>query len=262
MSQLATIPRTIAFAAMPLLFLLGFAQLPAFAQLKVRMPTVEYRELEFEHNGIVLFGRRGSDQDRRQGYTNEIGFGVTPWWRIELEGEMSSGAGQSLKMDAVTFENTFQLTEPGAYDFNLGFFAEYSHVTTKGAPNSFKFGPIIQKELPNFLSLDTLHTLNLFFARDVGANATRATAFELGWQSVVRLHPLFAPGFEYYGEIGDLGSSGPYNRQQHLVGPVLTGAASLAPYGSIKYEVGYLFGLTTASPYGAARWRLEYEIPF
>jgi hypothetical protein len=33
-------------------------------------------------------------------------------------------------------------------------------------------------------------------------------------------------------------------------------------YGKVKYEVGYLFGLNTATERGAVRWRLEYEKAF
>lgn len=32
--------------------------------------------------------------------------------------------------------------------------------------------------------------------------------------------------------------------------------------GKIKYEVGYLFGATTATEQGALRTRLEFEVPF
>jgi hypothetical protein len=232
------------------------------AELKVRMPTVEYQEMELEHNGLVIFGPRGASFDRGQSYTNEIAYGITPWWQIELESSLVAGAGQSLRSDALAFENTFQLTEPGKYFVNLGFFAGYEHVTARGAPNAVTLGPIIQKELPSFLGLNTLHTANLFFTREVGPNAGGATGFTYAWQSVVRLRPLLAPGIEFYGQIESLGQAGRYNQQQHLVGPVLTGEQPLGGLGELKYEVGYLFGLTANSPTGAVRWRLEYEIAF
>jgi high-affinity iron transporter len=233
----------------------------AAADLKVRVPQVDYLELELEHNGLVTFGRRGSSFDRAQSYTNEIEYGLLPWWKIGIEGELASGGGQHLTWEATTLENIFQLTEPGEYAFNLGFFAEYAQATGR-APNEITLGPIVQKELPDFLNLDTVHTLNLFFSREVGGNASRATALTTAWQSVARFKSWFAPGVEYYGLIEDLGHAGRYNQQQHLLGPVLTGSHSLAPYGRLKYEVGYLFGLTAASPTGAVRWRLEYEVVF
>ena len=147
---------------------------PAFAELQVRMPEVDYLEFEFEHNGLVTFDTKGSPLRNAQSYTNSIGYGVLPWWEIELEGEMASGGGQTLTWNAMTLENTFQLTEPGQYFFTLGFFFEYSQSTLHGEPSGVTFGPIIQKELNDVFGLDTLHTLNLFLSRDVGHDATKA----------------------------------------------------------------------------------------
>ena len=226
------------------------------------MPQVDYRELEFEHNGLVTFDAKGSPLHNAQSYTNAIGYGVLPWWEIELEGEMASGGGQHLTWNAATLENTFQLTEPGQYFFNFGFFFEYSQSTLHGEPSGVTFGPIIQKELNDVLGLDTLHTLNLFLARDIGHDATNATGFQYAWQSLIETHPLISPGIEFYGNIPDIAHAGPTTEQQHYVGPVLAGAANFAPYGKLKYEIGYLFGLTPASGRSAVRWKLEYEIAF
>jgi hypothetical protein len=235
---------------------------PAFAELQVRMPEVDYLEFEFEHNGLVTFDTKGSPLRNAQSYTNSIGYGVLPWWEIELEGEMASGGGQTLTWNATTLENTFQLTEPGQYFFTLGFFFEYSQSTLHGEPSGVTFGPIIQKELNDVFGLDTLHTLNLFLSRDVGHDATKDTGFQYAWQSLVLTHPLISPGVEFYGIIPDLAHAGPTTQQQHWVGPVLAGAANFAPYGKLQYEVGYLFGLTPASGRSAVRWKLEYEITF
>jgi hypothetical protein len=242
--------------------LAALAAPPALAELQVRMPEVDYRELEFEHNGLVTFDTKGSALNGAQSYTNAIGYGVLPWWAIELEGEMASGGGQNLTWTATTLENTFQLTEPGQYFFNLGFFFEYSQSTVHYAPSGVTFGPIIQKELNDVFGLDTVHTLNLFLSRDMGHDATKATGFSYAWQSVIRTHPLISPGIEFYGTIDDIANAGPSAQQQHYVGPVLVGAANFAPYGKLKYEVGYLFGLTPASGHSAVRWKLEYEIAF
>jgi hypothetical protein len=234
----------------------------AHADLKVRMPQVEYGELEFEHNGLVSFAGKNSPLNHAQSYTNEIGYGLLPWWQIELEGEMASGGGQHLTWNAVTLENIFQITEPGEYFFNLGFFVEYAQSTLRGQPSNFAAGPIVQKELNDVFGIDSLHTLNLVLGRDVGHDASKSTGMQIAWQSVAEITPLIAPGFEYYGIIDDIAHPGPASQQQHLIGPVLTGGYSLAPYGKLKYEVGYLFGLTPAAGRGAVRWRLEYEMSF
>ena len=112
------------------------------------------------------------------------------------------------------------------------------------------------------LGVNTLHTLNLFLTHDVGHNSSKATGFEYAWQSLVLTHPLINPGIEFYGTIDDLAQAGPTSQQQHYVGPVLVGGVSLAPYGNLKYQLGYLWGLTPASGRSAIRWKLEYEISF
>lgn len=239
----------------------------ARADLYVRWPTVDYREFEFEHNGLVAFGKPGSDFDRAQSYTNAVGMGVLPFWEVELEGEMEAGPNQNLVMNAVTLENTFQLTPPGEYEFNLGLYAEYSRSlhppsSDGGEPGSVTFGPIVQKELPDFLDTDSVHTLNLFVTHDTGPGATHATGLDYAWQSLLYVTPLLSPAVELYGTIPDMAHAGHVNQQQTLAGPVLTGVAHFGRWGAVRYQAGYLFGLTSGSPRGAVRWQVEYELAF
>ncbi|MEO8714778.1 MAG: FTR1 family protein [Acetobacteraceae bacterium] len=235
---------------------------PARADLQVQMPQVEFHELEFEHNGLIGFDRKGSPLDRAQNYTNGISYGVLPWWAIELEGGLVSGGGQHLKWEATTLQNTFELTEPGAFPVDLGFYAEYSHSHLRGEPDSVTLGPIVQKEFPDLLGTHSIHTLNLFLARGVGGGADHATGFQYAWQSALILSRYASPAVEFYGFVPDLAHTGRFNAQEHLAGPVMVGGVKLRPYGSLRYEVGYLFGISSAAPRGAVRWKLEYEFPF
>ena len=234
----------------------------AQAEFKLRYPIVDFREVEFEHNGDVTFDKANSGKSNSQSYTNEVGIGPVPNWFVELEGEWEAEPGENLRYEATTIENTFQLLPQGKYWLDLGFFAEYSHAASRADADSVTFGPLIQKELPNTLGLDTLHTFNALFTKEIGHNRTDATPLFLAWQSRWRLHPLFEPGFEFYSNINDLETSGKLADQQHRIGPVVTGLYVIQHFGTIKYEAGYLFGLTRATEKGAVRWRLEYEVPF
>jgi len=235
---------------------------PAQAEFKLRYPFVDYREIEFEHNGDTTFDRSKSGKNNNQSYTHEIEVGATPFWLFGLEAETGAASGENLRYEATTFENIFQLTPQGKYWADLGFFAEYSHAASRRDADSFTFGPLIQKELSDVMGTDTVHTLNLLFSKEVGRNRTDDTPFFYAWQSRLRLDPHFEPGIEIYGQIDDIAAPGKLADQRHRAGPVVAGLHSLAPYGKIKYEVGYLFGLTHATEDGAVRWRLEYEIPF
>ena len=50
--------------------------------------------------GLITFDNKDSSLNRAQSYTNSIGYGVLPWWKIELEGELASGGGQPLTCHA------------------------------------------------------------------------------------------------------------------------------------------------------------------
>ncbi len=234
----------------------------ARAELKLRYPIVDYREFEFEHNGITTFDKPNSGKSNNQSSTYEIEAGITPFWTFGLEAETGAAPGENLRYEATTVENIFQLTPQGKYWADLGFFAEYSHAASRAEADSFTFGPLIQKEQPELLGIGAVHTANLLFTKEVGRNSTDATPLFFAWQSRLRVHPLFEPGIEYYSEIADIEMPGKFAEQQHRVGPMFAGVYSLAPYGQIKYEAGYLFGLTRATEKGAVRWRFEYEIPF
>lgn len=235
---------------------------PALAEFKLRYPFVDYREIEFEHNGDTTFDKSKSGKNNNQSYTNEFEIGATRFWQFGLEAESSAPSGSNLRYDATTVENIFQLTPQGKYWADLGFFAEYSHAASRGAADSFTFGPLIQKELSDFMGTDTVHTLNLLFSKEVGRNRTDDTPLFFAWQSRLRLDPHFEPGIEIYSQIDDIEAPGKLAQQQHRMGPVIVGLHNFAPYGQIRYEVGYLFGLTHATENGAVRWRLEYEVPF
>lgn len=235
---------------------------PAQAEFKVRYPIVEFRELEIEHNGSITFDKNKSGKNNNQSYPTEVGFGFMPEWKVGVEGVSEANAGENLHFKASAIENYLQLTPQGKYWADVAFFTEFERPSSSKSAPSITFGPLIQKEVPDIFGLDTQHTANLLFTKEIGHLAAAATPVLIAWQSRLRLHPMFEPGFEYYGAVDDVANPGKLADQQHRVGPILAGLYAFPPYGKLKYEMGYLFGLTRAAEKGAARWRLEYEIAF
>lgn len=232
----------------------------AHAEFKVRYPNIDYREVEIENNSSVTFDKRQNGNDHDVSTPTEIGVGVLPFWFVELEAEAAKHPGQKTSLDAVTFENYFMLTEPGQYFLDFSIFAEYSHATTSSASDTAKIGALLQKEQDKFLN-----TLNLYIQNEVGAGASNANTFQYAWQTRYRLDTLFQPGLEIYGQIDDLNHPGKLSEQQLRAGPMFAGSYNLGQVGGrgkIKYEVGYLFGVTDATEDRTLRTRLEYEVPF
>jgi high-affinity iron transporter len=265
-----TKPRTAASlsrgAATPLLVILLLGGLgansAAHAQLKVRYPIVDYREVEIEPFGDITFDKPKSGLSNNQRYTIEYGFGPLPNWFVEVGHELAAPSGENITYDATEIESYLQLIPTGKYFGDLAMFAEYEHPLRAGDPKSFTFGPLAQTEFGEFAGIGALHTLNLLFKRTVGNNRTDATEFDPAWQSRLLVNPLLQPGFEYYGQINQILNPGKAADQQHRIGPAIVGVNNFAPYGKLKYEAGYLFGLTDATPRGTVRFRLEFEVPF
>ena len=247
-----------------MIFLLGAlgAGSAAQAQFKVRYPIVDYREIEIEHFGDTTFDSPNSGKTNNQRYTNEYGFGPFPNWFFELGTEFQALNGENITYDATEIESYWQLTPTGKYFGDLAWFTEYEMPVRRGDAKSFTFGPLAQTQFGEIAGFGALHTVNLLFTRTIGNNSTETTQFNPVWQSRLRIHPLIEPGFEYYGQVDEILNRDAPTGQQHRIGPVLVGQQNFAPYGKLKYEVGYLFGLNSNTERGAVRWRLEYEIPF
>ncbi len=244
------------------------APMAARADFRVVSPyEIDYGEIEIEHNGSAVFDRRPDNTGGRS-YTLEIGTGLTSWWRseVELGFERESGSGQPTLLTQIVTENMFQLTQPGQYFADFGFYVEYGQSLTRGryaTSNQVTFGPLIAKDIGR-----TTNTLNLFFTRQLGPNQTsQRLNFTYAWQTRWNIWQPLSPAIEIYGDTGALGASPQLQKQQLMIGPVGVGSIhlndlGLGKGGKLKYELGWLFGATSASPQGALRWRLEVEIPF
>ena len=244
------------------------ASLAAHADFHVVSPyEIDLGELEIEHNGSDSVDNRPGIGGQ-QSYTLELGTGLTSWWHseIELGFDNDPSMGQPTVLTQVVSENTFELTEPGEYFADLGFYVEYGQSTTRGAAatsNQITFGPVIAKDIGR-----TTHTVNLFLTQQLGPDQTsQGLDFSYAWQSRWNLWAPLSPAIEVYGDTGTLGSAPGFSRQQLLAGPVAVGELKLHELGlgnagALKYEIGWLFGATQATAEGTLRWRVEVEIPF
>jgi hypothetical protein len=224
------------------------------ADFKVYYPNVTQGEFEFENRAFETFDR---DPSRAYGrnVTTELGYGITDFWFGEIENEFKKDPGDKWGYAALGLENVFQITEPGEYDIDLGFFAEYEIAMRRGDSDGFIFGPILQKQFGRLLA-----TANLLVAADIGGSEPNAPEFSYALEAKYLLSSYFQPGFQIFGNPGPFTGFAPISQQDHRAGPVLFGSVFTHP-GKIKYEAGYLVGLTHDSPSGTLKFLLEYEIP-
>jgi hypothetical protein len=231
--------------------IMGFSQ-QAFATKKVYSPIVEGGELEFEWRGSYDFDDRDSkDGEQKQKYA--VGYGVTDWWFTELYGEIEREAEQDeFDLTSIEWENRFQLTEQGQYWLDAGLYFAYETTVQNKKADKIEGKILLEKSFANFT-----HTANIIFEKQVGGGAEEETEAGLAWSSRYRWKEYFEPGFEWHSNFGELKEHNPYDEQKHQAGPVFSGKV-----GPVKYDIGYLFGITDPAPEGELKWIMEYELHF
>lgn len=253
-SKPATIAAAILFATM----LAGINTQEAKAGFKVYTPYVEYHELEIEYRPTISFDSDPA-KDNAQTHLLGIGYGVTPWWFTEVyaEWEREPGSGETTSFEAIEWENRFQLSDPGEYWADVGLLVEYQRPDESDTPDKIEVGLLLAKELGKFDA-----TLNLILEREVGSGASSDVDVAQAFQLKYRLDPAFEPGIEIYSEFGAIDNVPSFDQQEHFIGPVAEGKFMLDDKGTkLKYNVGYLFGVTDETPDGEFKAIVELEFP-
>jgi hypothetical protein len=134
---------------------------------------------------------------------------------------------------------------------------EYEFADRAGDPDKVEYGPLIRM---SFGPVQT--TANIIFEKPLGNNATESTVLEYGFQAKWRYSPAFEPGFEAFGELGEISNFNSPDRQDHRLGPAVFGTVGLFSGWKLHYEAAVLFGATQASPDRSYKGLIEFEKHF
>ena len=228
----------------------------AQAAFKVYYPYVEKGELEIEYRGYVTTDD-DSAKDNKQKHLLGVGYGINEYWFTELYAEWKRNPGDETSFDAFEWENRFQLTNPGEYWADFGLLVEFERTDKSHDPDEVKLALLFAKEFGRINA-----TVNLLFERQVGGGASDDVGFGQALQLKYRLDPQFEPGIELHSEFGAIDDIPDWDEQEHRLGPIVAGVLPLGEGGTkIKYNVGYLFGLTDETPDGTFKAMVELEFP-
>lgn len=230
----------------------------AQAGFKVYAPYVEQGELEFEYRPSVTLDE-DSTKHNEQKHLFGIGYGINEWWFTELyaEWEREAGPGEQIKFEAFEWENRFQITNPGEYWADFGLLVEYERTDDSKAPDKVELALLLAKELGQFDA-----TYNLVFEKEVGGGASNDVELAQAFQLKYRLDKAFEPGIEFFSEFGAIGDMPGFDDQKHYVGPVAAGVIPLNDTGlKLKYNAGYLFGVSDEAEDGVVKAIVELEVP-
>jgi len=217
----------------------------AEAAYKVYSPRVEKGVVEIENKNTFDF----DTVDSRQ-HVLEVGYGLTDWMSISLEGELEKEGSRGYEYTATAIETIFQFTQSGEYWLDVGakFEAERSHETQHA--DKIEGSLLLEKGYGRFV-----HTANVNFEREVGHLHENGVEYGLSWRSKYLYSPMFNPGVEYYGEYGHINDPHDFDDQDNRLGPVISGDLG----HGFSYDLGWLIGLSDGASDHTLKLNLEYE---
>lgn len=217
----------------------------------VYTPTVEYGEREIDFK----FGTaRQPDGTSKQVSSLGFGYGATQYWFTEVYFKRERAGSDKLTL--AEWENKFQLTQSGKYPVDVGLIVELATPLNNDIePDEFKIGPLFQTDF------DKLQfNGNLLFERKFGgAGGPFITEFGYQLQAKFRWKPTLEFGVQSLGELGKWNDWESSDKQNHRIGPAAFGKVALGNRQFIKYNAGWLFGVSNGAPDHTFRMQAEYE---
>ena len=211
------------------------------------------------NKGEFAAGVRGNttiddDNDGSQRHVFLVEYGVTDWWKTEIVARLNERARGPLRYDSTAWENIIQLTEKGKYWLDAGLYLEYKLKDEKGAPDIFEGKLLLQKTITDYQN-----TLNLTIEQELGSDGDDDLEFEYAWRTRKGIGHHMKLGFEAFGKLGELRNIETLEDQTHIIGPVFYHEFALGTSRVLEYNIGWLTGLTDASPDNTFRWQMEYK---
>lgn len=278
---------------------------PALAEFEIQEPSVEKGEVEAEYRGAVHFGIKkgeennggggaghGDDDDDddegvvgaldddeeapvRQSHDFEIEYGVTERFKLSATLGTDEPITDAYGVSSVEIEAMYELIEreEGEDGWALAFAAGYGFATRGDEADEIEFGPIIE-----YATGPLILTINTYLSGQVGNNVeTDGLGFEYGWRAEYEVAEHWGVGVEMFGEVEDLSHTGPWNEQEHSIGPTIfwkpgdddddDGELELSdddmvagpPEMELSFNVGVQFGLTDETSDSALKFQGSLE---
>lgn len=259
------------------------APAPAAAEFEIQESTIDPGEIQLQYRGAWHSGLPAQDgdpdldllpdieeSDLRQSHDFELQMSVTSHWLLALTHSFDEPATGDFRLSAIEFESQIELITRAGDGLGLavqGGTERPLRDAQEEADPDFHFGPIVELSKWNF----TLVTNPLFFKQFGDVNDQEGWGFEYGWQGRYEaLGGRLWLAVEMFGEIEDMANAGPFDRQEHSIGPAFYYTFGMDddeggeedPYAKsreLTVSLGGQFGLTEETSDFALKVFIGYE---
>ena len=219
---------------------------------KVSAPDVTKGNLEFEYRASNDFDSRASKDNSKQ-FKSDVNYGVTNRFRIEFKSVINELPHQSSKLSSIETSLRYQFFKKDEAFLSSAIETTYKASTQAHQANAYETKLLFSKDINKVTNI-----ANIAFYQQVGADRKSGTDIVVSWKSRYNIISYFEPGFEVYRDFGRINLNLPYQKQTVQYGPTISGKIGK----HYKYDVGYLYGKTTASPNGRVKAILTYVVKF
>jgi len=232
-------------------------------------PDIEKGEREIE----MTFGVSNDGGQHSGGLGISFGVGVTDRWATEVGIEFERQSGEGFELDGFEWENRIGLIVDEDAPVALCLLAGIERPRERDEGWSATFGLLSETRIGR-----TLLNANLLLERSWGQDesgeedgedvdggrdgeeeADGATTLGYQWQWLYRHSFRIHYGLHGMGELGQWDEWDASDEQKHQIGPAIFGRVKLANRRRLNYDVGFLLGLTEATPDYTLRTKMEYE---
>lgn len=224
----------------------------------VKAPESEQGQFELESGSAYFFGFPHYADRVRSSHELALGYGLSDRVKIGVKLAFDQPLGDDLRATAVGAEALVVLRKPEA-GFGLAWFTGVTAAIHDEETNVVAFGPALRFGNDK-LSL----TINPFFERSFGDNATPGVDFVYGWQVKKEIREGFGISIEGYGVIPDIGHAPGVSFQEHRIGPViyLQRGLTLGPGRHTSRAMSIKDGKEAVSNGEGPKWSLEAGVLF
>ncbi len=225
---------------------------PAFAVDSVSSPNVEKRKFTLEYRGGYDTDDNPS-KDRKQPNKLVMNYGLTDRLRPEIKAVIDNDPNDAPDLTAIELGLRYQFLKKDEAWLAAAIDGTYTAATKDGDPDTFEAKFLLAKDFGDLATL-----ANIGAETELGGDSESGLALKFAWKSSYKINPHFAPGFEYYADTGNLRHDPGFDEQGHKIGPTVSGEI----VDGLKYDVGYLWGLSDSTTDGRAKFILSYATSF
>jgi len=182
-------------------------------------------------------------------------YAPTDWWATEFYVQFHHSGPDRTGYDAVEWENRFQLTEPGQYAADWGMVLEIEKPRDPNEGWHVNAGPLIQGSFDSRWQWN----FNPMIAQTWSGASPATTDLAYQAQLKYRYQPAFEVGVQGFGDLGPWYHWSAMDAQSHNLGPAVFGRWPMGGRQVLYYNMGWLFGLTSATPHNTLRAQIEFE---